>query len=106
MDLFSVQCKTLPVSVTVTASTPVLLPSSGNTIRVVSEDGSDDAFVAVSATPAAATLPNATPTATSTIVRGGFDATFSLPNSGVYYVSAICRSGKSAALCFQVGEGI
>lgn len=102
---FSAQSKTLPVSATDVASAGVVLPCAGNSVRLVNE-GPDDVFICIAATATAATLPNATPTATSTPVLAGSDISLSIPNAAAMYISAICRSGKTALLDVQVGEGI
>lgn len=115
---FSAQAKTLPISVTDTASTSTALPSVGNTIRCVNE-GTNACFISVGTGTQTATLPNATPTATSTPVLPGEDAVFSIPdvkatnnaNSSLtaptpLNISAICRSGLTTTLLVQVGEGV
>lgn len=109
---FSVQAKTLPISVTSTASTSTALPSIGNCIRLVNE-GPNVCFVSIGTGTQTATLPNATPTATSTPVLAGEDIILSMPNpqasSGVaptaLNISAICRASGTATLDVQVGEG-
>ncbi len=101
----SVQCKTLPISVTSTASTSTALPCVGDTI-VICNEGTVAAFVSVGTGAQVATLPNATPTATSTPVLPGSYVAFTLPNpqptlgsDGTFAVptplniSAITRSG-------------
>lgn len=102
---FSGQAKTLPISVTSTASTSAALPSIGNSLRVFNE-GPNDAFIAVGAGTQTATLPNATPTATSVVVPAREDLTFTIPNDQVYNISAICRASGTATLDVSVGEGI
>jgi len=101
---FSAQAKTLPISVTATASSSAALPSAGNVIRIVNE-GPNTAFVSIGATSQTATLPNSTPTATSTPVLAGTDITLSVPADAVYNISAICRASGTALLDVQVGEG-
>jgi hypothetical protein len=101
---FSAQSKTLPVSVTATASTSAALPGSGNSVRIVNE-GPNIAFVSIGAGTQTATLPNATPTATSTPVLASSSVVLTIPNDAVYNISAICRAAGTATLSVQVGEG-
>ena len=102
---FSAQAKTLPISVTASASASTALPALGNTIRIVSE-GPNVAFVSVGAGAQVATLPNATPTATSTPILPFEDVSFTIPNDQIYNISAICRAAGTATLDVQVGEGL
>lgn len=101
---FPAQAKTLPISVTATASTSANLPDRGRTVRIVNE-GPNDAFVSIGKGTQTATLPNATPTTTSTPVLAGSDVTLSIPDSSGLAISAICRAGGTATLDVQVGEG-
>lgn len=103
---FSATSKTLPVAVTTTASASTALPGIGNSIRIVNE-GPNHAFVSIGSTSQTATLPNATPTATSTPVLAGEDLILSIPNDNTtaLNISAITRTG-TATLDVQVGEGI
>lgn len=101
---FSAQAKTLPISVTSTASTSAALPAVGNSIRLVNE-GPNICFVSIGAGVQTATLPNATPTATSTPVAVG-DCVLGIPNDTTYNISAICRATQTAALSVQVNEGL
>lgn len=103
-NLFSAQSKALPVSVTATASASAALPNAGNTIRIVNE-GPNVAFISVGSGSQVATLPNSTPTATSTPVLSGSDVSFSIPNDAVLNISAICRASGTAVLTVSVGEG-
>jgi len=111
---FSAQAKTLPISVTASASTSTALPAIGNTVRIVNE-GPNHAFVSIGTGAQTATLPNATPTATSTPVLAGSDVSFTIPNpqadSNVgaatpLNISAICRASGTATLDVSVGEGV
>ncbi len=121
---FPVNALTLPISVTSTASTSVALPAIGNVIRIVNE-GPSVAFVSVGTGAQTATLPNATPTSTSTPILAGEDAVFSMPvprataNTGAtpatnmsytaptpLNISAICRAAGTATLDVSVGEGV
>lgn len=102
---FSAQAKTLPISVTASASTSTALPGQGNVVRIVNE-GPNVAFVSIGAGTQTATLPNATPTATSTPVLAGEDLVFGIPNDQVYNISAICRASGTATLDVSVGEGV
>lgn len=102
---FSAQAKTLPISVTATASSSVALPSAGSVVRIVNE-GPNTAFVSIGEGSQTATLPNATPTATSTPVLAGMDISLSIPAAAVLNISAICRASGTALLDVQVGEGI
>lgn len=101
---FSAQSKTLPISVTATASASTALPAAGNSVRVVNE-GPNIAFVSIGRGAQTATLPHATPTATSTPVLASSSMVFSIPNDAVYNISAICRAAGTAVLSVQVGEG-
>lgn len=102
---FGAQSITLPISVTSTASTSAALPAKGSVIRCVNE-GPNKCFISIGAGTQTATLPNATPTATSTPVLAGTDIVLSIPSDAVYNISAICRSTETATLDVQVGEGI
>jgi len=102
---FSATSKTLPISVTATASTSTALPGQGAAVRIVNE-GPNIAFVSIGAGTQTATLPNAGPTATSTPVLAGSDVTFTIASDAVYNISAICRAAGTATLDVQVGEGI
>lgn len=101
---FTAQSKTLPISVTATASASTALPAAGNSVRVVNE-GPNIAFVSIGSGAQTATLPNATPTATSTPVLASSSVVLSIPNDAVYNISAICRAAGTATLSVQVGEG-
>lgn len=101
---FNLQAKTLPISVTTAASTSTALPNKGNVIRIVN-DGPNNAYVSVGTGTQVATLPNATPTATSTEVLAGSDVSFSIPDNAVLNISAITATG-TATLAIQVGEGM
>ena len=121
----SAQSKTKPISVTDSASTSTALPSIGDSIRIVNE-GPNTAFVSIGTGTQVATLPNATPTATSTPVLAGSDVVFTIPSpantsqvaatepaiGSVFAtatplnISAICRSGGTALLDVQVGQGV
>ncbi len=101
---FTATSKTLPISVTATASSSTALPGQGNTLRIVNE-GPNVAFVSIGAGAQTAVLPNSTPTATSTPILSGTDVSFTIPNDQVYNISAICRANSTALLDVQVGEG-
>ncbi len=75
-------------------------------MRLVNE-GANIVFVAITptATSAVATLPNATPTATSTPVLPGEDCVLSIPSDSLQNISAITRTGIST-LHAIVGEGL
>lgn len=103
-DLFSAQAKSLPITVTSTASASAALPSSGKTLRIVNE-GPNVAFISVGSGAQVATLPNATPTATSVPVMPG-DTSLSIPADAVYNISAVCRASQTATLVVQVSEGM
>lgn len=102
---FQVATKTLPITVTAAASTSAALPAQGSVLRVVNE-GPNVAFISVGSGTQTATLPNATPTATSMPILPGEDASFSLPSDAIYNISAICRAAGTATLDVQVGEGV
>lgn len=104
LNPISAQAKTLPITVTSTASSSAALPAAGNTLRIVNE-GPNVAFISVGSGSQTATLPNATPTATSFPVVVG-DTSFTIPNDQIYNISAICRSGQTATLDVNVTEGI
>ncbi len=113
----SAQAKTLPISVTATASTSVALPGVGDTI-VIFNEGPNHAFVSIGTAAQTATLPNATPTATSTPVLAGEDVAFTIPSpqgsmdanraftQTPLQISAICRASGTAILDVQVTEGV
>lgn len=122
-NLLSAQVKTLPITVGTSASASTALPSFGDTIRIFNE-GPNDAFISVGAGAQVATLPNATPTATSVVCPAREDLVFSIPNTGntsmtapggavigdtfpaatPLNISAICRTG-TALLDVSVGMG-
>lgn len=101
---FSAQAKTLPISVTSTASTSATLPGHGNSVRIVNE-GPNIAFISIGLGSQTATLPNATVTATSTPVAVG-DCVLGIPDDVLLQISAICRAAQTATLSVQVSEGI
>lgn len=101
---FTLSTKTLPISVTTTASTSTALPTQGTVLRLINE-GANISFVAVGAGTQTATLPNATSTVTSTPVLPGSDITLSIPSDAVYNISAITRTGTTT-LHAQVGDGL
>ena len=107
IDIFPARALTLPVSVTSSASTSVALPALGGTLRIVNE-GPNIAFISVGTGTQPATLPNATPTGTSTPVLPGCDIILSIPNQAAtpLNISAICRESGTATLDVQVGEGL
>lgn len=102
---FNAQAKTLPISVTSTASTSAALPAQGACVRFINE-GPNKCFVSIGSGTQTATLPNATPTATSTPILAGTDIILSIPSDAVYNISAICRATETATLDVQVGEGM
>ena len=101
---FNCTSLTQPVSVTTTASASVALPGKGNSLRVVNE-GPNHCFISIGAGTQTATLPNVTPTATSTPVLAGEDLILGIPSDQIYNISAITRTG-TATLDVQVGEGV
>lgn len=104
----SAQCKTLPITVTSSASTSAALPAVGNTLRVINE-GPNVAFISVGTGTQTATLPNATPTATSfPVFPGDSSFTIAVATDGTtpLNISAICRASQTATLDVSVGEGI
>lgn len=103
---FGAQQKTLPISVTSTASTSTALPGvAANVLRIINL-GPNKAFFSVGTGTQTATLPNATPTNTSTPILSGTDVTFTIPNDAIQNISAICASTETATLYVQVGEGL
>ena len=107
VDIFPARALTLPISVTSTASTSTALPALGGVVRIVNE-GPNVAFVSIGVGSQTATLPNATPTGTSTPVLAGCDIILSVPNAAgtALNISAICRASGTATLDVQVGEGL
>lgn len=103
-DLFSAQAKSLPITVTSTASASAALPNQGKTLRIVNE-GPNVAFISVGSGAQVATLPNATPTFTSVPVMPG-DTSLSIDASAVQNISAVCRASQTATLTVQVSEGM
>lgn len=101
---FSAQALSLPISVTSTASTSAALPAAGNTLRCLNE-GPNVCFISVGTSAQTATLPNATPTATSFPVVVG-DSSFTIPSNAVYNISAVCRANQTATLVVSVSEGV
>ena len=69
----------------------------GNSVRCVNE-GPSPCFISIGAGTQTATLPNATPTGTSTPVLAGEDCVFTIPNDAIYNISAICRAAGTATL--------
>lgn len=102
--LFSAQAPTKPIAVTASASSSTALPGLGNTVRIVNE-GPNVAFVSIGSGTQVATLPNATPVATSTPVLPLTDIVLSINSDQIYNISAICRASGTATLDVQVGEG-
>lgn len=107
IDIFPARALTLPISVTATASTTAALPALGKTVRLVNE-GPNICFVSIGNGSQTATLPNSTPTATSTPVLAGEDIILSIPEpllTTPLSISAICRASGTATLDVQCGEG-
>ena len=106
-SLFPAQAAGYVFSATTSAPTPATLVYKGNTVRIVNE-GSVAVYCAfgtsASDSGAIATLPGAGLT-TSCYCGPGADITLSLPNSSVWFASAITRSG-TATVVFYVGEGV
>jgi hypothetical protein len=102
---FSAIVKTLDISVTATASASTALPSVGSQVRIVNE-GPNVCFIHITSGSAIATLPaTSSPVNTCTPIMPG-DTSLSIPDTGVYNISAICRTGQTARLSVAVGEGI
>lgn len=99
------QCKVKPLSATDSSgsSSSMTLPATGNQMVVVNE-GPSIAFFSVGAGAQTATLPNSTPTATSTPILPGYERTFTIPTEATH-IAAVCRSGGTATLSVYVGEG-
>lgn len=103
---FTAQAKALDVSVTSTASTSIALPAVGSAIRIVNE-GPNICFVSIGVAAQTAVLPHSSvPTNTSTPVPPGDYCLSIPPTDTALNFSAICRSGQTARLTVQVGEGI
>lgn len=101
-SLFPISAKWIAISVTQTASTPVLLPAIGNTIYLASEG--NKCFVCVASEETKATVPTGTAAATCTPVLGGVEKTHGIP-AVAQYISAICATGQTATLWVAVSEG-
>lgn len=102
---FNAQAKTLDISVTGTASSSTALPATGNVLRIVNE-GPYSCWISVGSGTQTATLPaTSDPVATCTPIAVG-DTSLAIPADTTYNISAICRSGQTARLSVQVGEGI
>ena len=102
--LFSAQAQGIAISATSTASTSVALPSKGNSIRLVNE-GPNNCYVSIGTGTQTAVLPGSSALATCVCVLVGEDATFSIPNTTVLNISAICRASQTATLLAYTGEG-
>jgi hypothetical protein len=102
---FSAQAACRSLAVTATASASITLPGTGSVIRILNE-GPNVAYIAIGANTQTATVPSATPNATSCPVPVG-DTTFTIPDgNGVkMQLSAICGGTGTATLDIQVGEG-
>ncbi len=103
---FSAQSKTLPISVTDSSGTSssTAMPAVGSCVRLVNE-GPNVCFVSIGVGAQVATLPNSTPTATSTPVLAGEDLILGVPAVSGLFIAAICRASGTALLDVQVGEG-
>lgn len=106
-NLFSAQANTFALNATQAASASQQMPFSANGVRIVNE-GPSVAFVAITPASTPATLPGAIPGAqTSTPVLPGSDITLAMAQgSAANWISAICRTGGTAALSISTGEGM
>lgn len=105
VQAFAASSPTITIASTSTASTSVALPGKGASVRIVNE-GAGIAFVSIGSGTQTATLPTTSATNTCTPVLGGSDVVFSIPSDSIQNISACCRSGASATLTVQVGEGL
>lgn len=103
IDLFSAQNKTIAIAASVTASSSVQLPGSGNSLRVLNE-GTSSVYISVGVGVQVATIPTSTALATCTPIAAGQDAVFSIPPDARQNISVIAASGTPNVV-ISVGEG-
>ena len=107
-SLFAAQANGIAFSASTSTPTPATLTYKGNTVRICNE-GAVAAYCAFGTsatdTGAIATLPGSSPLTTCCFVGPGADITLTLPNSTVWFASAITRSG-SAVVVFYIGDGV
>jgi hypothetical protein len=111
MNLFPQNTLTLAIACTATSSTSQALPALGKTVRLVNE-GPNNCYVSIGSGAQTATLPpTSTPTTTCTPVLAGTDIVLYIPNEGApgyltpLNIAAVCRTGQTATLIVQCGEG-
>lgn|SRR3990167_3296860 len=112
MQMFSASAQSISISVTATASTSVNLPGIGTSVRLVNE-GPNRCYVSIGSGSQTATVPDGTAVATATPVLAGADVILGVQNppspaSGnptPLQISAVCRTGETATLIVQCGEG-
>ncbi len=97
--------KTAPYSLTATASSSTALPAIGKKVRLVNP-GPNNAFISIGPGSQTATLPNSTPTNTSTPILAGTDIVLELENEAQMYISGICATGQTATIYASVGDGV
>lgn len=103
---FYAQAKTFKIDVTATSSTNITLPTSDvSTIRLVN-DSYSTVFVAIGIGDQVATLPTGTAVDTCTPLLGGADVTLTIPRGAAMKIAAICKTGETATIYVQVGEGV
>lgn len=101
--LIDAQAPCISINVTATASTSVLLPSKGGSIRLFNE-GTNIVYVSIGDGPQVATVPSSTAAVTCTPVVVG-DEVLRIPHDKVLQISAICAGAGTATLRVQVTEG-
>lgn len=94
----------IAISVTSTASTSVPLPNQGSSVRLVNE-GTSNCYVSIGSGSQIATVPSGTALRTCLAVMAGEDCLFTIPDSAVLNISAICAGSGTATLDVYVGEG-
>ncbi len=103
VSLFPARTFTKPIAVTGAASVSTALPGQGSTLRVVNASNVD-VYISVGSAAQTATIPNATPTATSVVVMARTDGVYAIPGDAVQNISAI-TDGGTGTIFVSVGEG-
>ena len=101
---YPVNASTIAVSATSTASAAVAIPGQGSSIRI-SNEGPNNAYIAVGMADVAATVPTGTGTTTCTPIFAGADVIFTKTAATDGYISAITQAGQTARLNVSSGEG-
>lgn len=105
MSVFPITSPGITQAVTDAASTAVKIPGSGYMVRICNE-GSNVAFIAAGSSTVAATVPAATEAQTCMAVLAGSDVIFQRDPNKDYYISAICRTGKTTTLTISCSNGV